>query len=114
MSERCSRKGMTDPQKPSACQLTLCGDLRSACTCMHMVYPPVTRIEADVHMLSRKVVRDSIHGISELWLGPGEMLMADGLYYHSEGGHPVCTFFSVILWERANRPSQSSGTERRH
>ena len=48
-------------------------------------------------MLSRKVVRDSIRGISESQLGPGPMLTADGFYYHSEGGHSVYIVFSSIL-----------------
>lgn len=81
---------------------------------MHIVYPPVTQIEADMDVLSRKVVRDSIRGISELQLGPGEKLMTDGYDYHSEGGHSVCIVFSVVLQERANSLSQSSSTERRH
>ena len=38
---------------------------------MHIVYPPVTRIEADVNVLFRKIVRDSIRGISELQLDAG-------------------------------------------
>ena len=65
-------------------------------------------------MLSRKVVRDSIRGISESQFGPGPMLMADGFYYHSEGGHSVCVAFSSILQACTNVPSQSSGTERGH
>ena len=38
---------------------------------MHIVYPLVTRIKTDVDVPCRKVVRDSIRGISELQLGPG-------------------------------------------
>lgn len=47
-------------------------------------------------MLSRKVVRDSIRGISESELRLGEELMADGYYYPSEGRYSVCHLFSVI------------------
>ena len=64
---------------------------------MHIVYPPVTRIEADVDVLSRKVVRDSIRGISELQLGAGEKPLAYGYDYHSERGHSVCMVFSVVF-----------------
>ena len=81
---------------------------------MHIVYPPVTRIEANINVLSRKVVRDSIRGISELQLGSGEKPMTDGYDYHSQGGHSVCIVFSVVLQAQADSPSQSSGTERRH
>lgn len=63
----------------------------------HMINPPITRIEADVHMLSRKVVRDSVRGISESWLGPRKMLMAEGLYHHSKGGPSVCMVSYVLL-----------------
>ena len=45
----------------------------------------VTKNEADVDVLSRKVVRDSIRGISESERRLGEELMADGYYHPSKG-----------------------------
>ena len=91
MSELCSRKGMADPQKTSAYPVWL------STVKVHMINRPITRIGADVHMLSRKVVRDSVRGISESWLGPRKMLMADDLYHHSKGGYSVCMVSSVLL-----------------
>ena len=64
---------------------------------MHMGYPPITPIEADIDVLPRKVVRDSIRGISESQLGPSKTLLTEGFYYHSEGGYTVCMVLSVIL-----------------
>lgn len=81
---------------------------------MHIFYLSVPRNEADIDVLSRKVVRDSIRGISEFQLGPGQSFVADGYYYHSKGGYPVYVVFSVGLQERADSPWQSSGTERRY
>ena len=55
---------------------------------MHMVYAPIIRVEADVNVISRKVVRDSIRGISESQFGfrkARELLIADDDHYHSEG-----------------------------
>ena len=53
--------------------------------------------EADVDVLSRKVVRDSIRGISESELRLGQELMADGYYYPSEGRYSVCQPFLCDL-----------------
>ena len=64
---------------------------------MHMGYPPITPIQADIDVLSRKVVRDSIRGISESQLGPSKTLVADDFYHHSEGGYTVRMVLSVIL-----------------
>ena len=61
-----------------------------------MGYPSITPIEADIDVLSRKVVRDSIRGISESQLGPSETLVADDCY-HSQGGYTVCMVLSVII-----------------
>ena len=53
---------------------------------MHMIDPPIIRVDADVNVISRKVVRDSIRGISESLFGlrePRKVLFADGYRYHS-------------------------------
>lgn len=63
---------------------------------MHMRYPPITPLEADIDVLSRKVVRDSIRGISESQLGPSRTLVANDFYHISEGGYTVCMVLSVI------------------
>lgn len=60
-------------------------------------------VEADVHMLFRKVVRDSIRGISESDLRLGKELMADGYYYLSQGRHSVCYPLLTDLQEHADR-----------
>lgn len=65
-------------------------------------------------VISRKVVRDSIRGISELKPVLGKRLMADEYCYHSDGGHSVCTVFSMLAQGCTDGPSQSSGTQRRH
>ena len=101
-------KGMANPPKTSAYPA------RGTTVHMHMAYLPVTRFKSDINVLSRKVVRDSIHGISRSQFGPGTMLMANDFHYHSEGGYSVCTVFSAVLLQRANNPSQTPGTERRH
>lgn len=88
--------------------------LRDPAANMHMLCTPLLRTQADNDALSRKVVRDSIRGISEFELGPGKTLLADGDNFHSEGGHSVHMAFSAALQERANNFSQSFGTERRH
>lgn len=44
-----------------------------------------SRTKADVDVLFRKVVRDSIRSISELELHLGKELMVDWYYYLSEG-----------------------------
>ena len=108
MSGRCSPKGMTDTQKTSAYPALV------STTNTRMIYPPITRMKADVKVLSRKVVKDSIRGISESQLGPSEMPIADVSYCHSEGGYPVRMTFSVVLQARADSLSQSPGTERRY
>ena len=71
-------------------------------------------MKADLDVLLRKVVRDSIRGISELQRDPGETPMADCWYYHSKRGHSVCMAFFEHIQKRADSPSQSSSTERRH
>ncbi len=81
---------------------------------MHIVYPSVTRIEADVNVLFRKIVRDSIRGISELQLGAGGKSLAYGYDHRSERGHSVCIVFSVVFYIGGLTTSQSSSTERRH
>lgn len=75
-------------------RLILCG---LSTVKVHMTYWAVTRIEANVHVLSRKVVRDSVRGISESRLGLRKTLMADDLYHHSKGGSSVCMVFSMLL-----------------
>ena len=65
-----------------------------------MACRPIIRVEADVNVIPRKVIRDSIRGISESQFGLREapkVLIADGYYYHSEGGHPVYIAFSLAL-----------------
>lgn len=99
-----------DPPAKHVRRILLCGPMVN----IHIVYPPVTQIETGIDVLSRKVVRDSIRGISELRFGPVEWLVADGYYSHSERGHSVCILFSVVLQKRADSLSQSSSTERRH
>ena len=67
---------------------------------MHVVCRPIIRVEADIIVISRKVIRDSIRGVSESQFGLREatqMLIADGCYYLSEGGHPVYIAFSLAL-----------------
>ena len=61
-----------------------------------MVFQPVIRIEADGNVLSRKVVRDSIRGISESQRVPDDdKSTADGYHYSSQGGHSVCMVVSA-------------------
>ena len=60
-----------------------------------MVFQPVIGIEADGNVLSRKVVRDSIRGISESQLVPDDKSTADGYHYSSQGGHSVCMVVSA-------------------
>ena len=82
---------MTDPQKTSAYPaLVSTANTRT-------IYPPITRRKTDVKVLSRKVVKDSIRGISGSQLGPSIMPIADVSYYYSEGGYPVCMIFSMVL-----------------
>ena len=62
---------MTDPQKTSAYPaLVSTANTRT-------IYPPITRMKTDVKVLSRKVVKDSIRGISGSQLGPSIMPIAD-------------------------------------
>lgn len=72
---------------------------------MHIVYPRVTRIEADIDVLFRKVVRDSIRGISELQLGSCKRVMANRYHYPSERGHSVCMAYPTVLLGRADSPT---------
>ena len=68
-------KGVTDPQQMSAYSVS--GSMIN----MSMVYLPIIRAQANVSVFSRKVVRDSIRGISESRLDPSTMLIADDLHY---------------------------------
>ena len=83
---------------------------------VHMVYWPRQshELKIDVVMLPRKIIRDSVYGISESQLAPGSKHMAYECLNNSNWRHPVCMILLVVFQKRANRPFQSSSTERRH